>query len=64
MIRSAIMGKESDYNIAALEGPCILILTEFDLDCLKNGLSLLGSYGLKFFSQNILNKPFLSNVGK
>ena len=36
-----------------------MILTEFDLDRLKNGLSLLGSFQLNFFSQNFLNKLFL-----
>ena len=34
------------FELTTQRGLCILILTEYDLGCLKNGLSLLGFFHL------------------
>ena len=51
-------GPRSRLKYSAIEGPCVLILTELDLGRPKNGLSLLVILLILVFSQNFLKKIF------
>ena len=46
------------FELTTSRGLYVLILTQYDLGCLNNGLSLLGSFHLYFFNQHFLKKIF------
>ena len=54
----ALLKSRRRLKYSAIEGPCVLILTELDLGRPKNGLSLLVILLILVFSQNFLKKIF------